>query len=278
MTVEFLRSGSVRDLYIDQGDLILFASDRVAVHGITLPTPIPDKGRILTSLTLWWFERLADIIPNHIISTANLPAGFSGRAIRCRLLKMVPMEFIARGYLAGSGLEEYELTGRVSGIDLPPGLVRGSKLPAPIFTLARKGEPGERDVPCDFNALVNECGIETACEIRRITLEIYRRGATYLAERGIILADTKVEFGWTSDGGIMLGDEVLTSDSSRFWLRNNWQPGVIQFALDRQFVRDWLMKIGWSGRSSPPLLPADIVAEARNRYVMSFTYITGGKW
>ncbi|TDB72153.1 phosphoribosylaminoimidazolesuccinocarboxamide synthase, partial [Actinomadura sp. KC216] len=236
--MELVHSGKVRDVYADGDDLILVASDRVSVYDVVLPTLIPDKGKILTQLSLWWFEQLSDIIPNHIISATNVPDEWEGRAVRCRRLTMLPVEWIARGYLTGLGLKEYEKSGAVSGVPLPSGLVEGSKLPEPIFTPTTKATEGH-DEFITYDDVVTEIGADTAAHLKQVTLDIYKRGASLAAERGIIIADTKLEFGRAADGTLTLGDEVLTSDSSRFWPADQWQPGGPQHSLDKQYVRDW---------------------------------------
>jgi phosphoribosylaminoimidazole-succinocarboxamide synthase len=274
--VELLHSGKVRDVYLDGDDLILVASDRVSVYDVVLPTPIPGKGAVLTQLSLWWFDQLADVIPNHVIST-DVPAEWAGRAVRCRRLRMVQVECIARGYLAGLGLREYEATGAVSGVPLPPGLVEGSKLPEPIFTPTTKATEGH-DEFITFGDVVDQEGAETAGRLRDITLEVYRRGAALAAERGIIVADMKLELGWAPDGTLVLGDEVLTSDSSRFWPADSWEPGRAQFAFDKQFVRDWAAGTGWDKTPPAPEVPADIVASTQARYIEVYERITGKPW
>jgi phosphoribosylaminoimidazole-succinocarboxamide synthase len=278
--VELLHSGKVRDVYADGEDLILVASDRVSVYDVVLPTPIPDKGKLLTQLSLWWFDQLADIVPNHVISATDVPAEWAGRAIRCRRLSMVQVECVARGYLTGSGLVEYRQHGTVSGIPLPAGLVDGSRLPEPLFTPSTKAPLGQHDEAIDFDRVVAEVGKETAETLRELTLEVYRRGAALAAERGIIIADTKLEFGTTPDGTLMLGDEVLTSDSSRFWPADSWQPGRTQFAFDKQFVRDFAADpaLGWDKTAPGPEVPADVVEATRARYVEAYERITGNTW
>ena len=271
-----LHSGKVRDVYLDGADLILVASDRVSVYDVVLPTPVPDKGAVLTQLSLWWFEQLADVVPNHVIST-DVPAEWAGRAVRCRRLEMIPVECIARGYLAGLGLREYERTGAVSGVSLPAGLVEGSRLPEPIFTPTTKAEVGH-DEFIDFGDVVEQIGAETATRLRSITLDIYQRGAAIAAERGIIIADTKLEFGWAPDGTLTLADEILTSDSSRFWPADDWEPGRPQHAYDKQFVRDWAAGTGWDKTPPGPAVPADIVAATRARYIEVYERITGKSW
>jgi phosphoribosylaminoimidazole-succinocarboxamide synthase len=273
-----LYSGKVRDIYADGDDLILVASDRISVYDVVLPTPVPDKGRILTALSLWWFERLADLAPNHVLSSTDVPAEFAGRAIRCRRLSMVPVECIARGYLAGSGLVEYADRGTVCGVPLPPGLVDGSKLPEPIFTPTTKEAVGGHDQPMTYAEVEQKVGAGTARDLRELTVEIYRRGARIAAERGIVIADTKVEFGFDPDGALTIGDELLTPDSSRFWPADSWEPGHPQFAYDKQFVRDWSTSTGWNKQPPAPEVPAAVVAATRQRYVEAYERLTGETW
>ena len=271
--MELVHSGKVRELYSDDGDLIMVASDRVSVYDVVLPTPIPGKGQVLTQLSLWWFGQLRDVIPNHVISGTDVPAQWAGRAIRCRRLQMVPVECIARGYLSGLGLASYNETGTISGVRLPPGLGEGSRLPEPIFTPTTKAAAGH-DEPmtrADVAALVGE---PAAAELERATLEVYRRGAELAASRGIIIADTKLEFGRLDDGTLMLADEVLTPDSSRFWLASEWQPGRPQRSLDKQFVRDWSASLDWDRRPPGPAIPPDIVAATQARYQELYTRLT----
>ncbi|MGH8826390.1 MAG: phosphoribosylaminoimidazolesuccinocarboxamide synthase, partial [Jiangellaceae bacterium] len=233
-------SGKVRDLYVPEADesrLLLVASDRVSAFDHALQPAIPDKGRVLTAMSLWWFEQLADLVPNHVVST-DVPAAVAGRALLVERLEMVPVECVARGYLAGSGLVEYQQSGTVCGIALPGGLVDGSRLEQPIFTPATKAAPGEHDENVDFEHVVSLVGAEPAAELRRLTLDVYRRGEQIARERGIVLADTKLEFGRRSDGSLVLADEVLTPDSSRFWPLDGWQPGRAQPSFDKQYVRD----------------------------------------
>ncbi|MGO9779879.1 MAG: phosphoribosylaminoimidazolesuccinocarboxamide synthase, partial [Streptosporangiaceae bacterium] len=217
-------SGKVRDLYADGNDLILVASDRVSIYDVVLPTPIPDKGKILTQLSLWWFGQLTDIVPNHVISASDVPPEWAGRAIRCRRLEMIPVECIARGYLAGLGLASYQKSESISGVELPPGLTEGAKLPEPVFTPTTKAAAGH-DEPLTYTETADLLSAEMAAELEQITLEIYRRGAALAAQRGVLIADTKLEFGRASDGSLMLADEVLTPDSSRFWPADSWLPG-----------------------------------------------------
>jgi phosphoribosylaminoimidazole-succinocarboxamide synthase len=276
--VELLHSGKVRDLYADGDDLILVASDRVSVYDVVLPTPIPDKGRILTQLSLWWFEQLADLLPNHVISATEVPPEFAGRAIRCRRLRMVPIECVARGYLTGGGLTEYRAAGSVSGVSLPDGLREASRLPEPIFTPSTKAPAGQHDEPIPFSAVVEAVGADTAERLREITLDVYARGAALAAERGIIIADTKIELGWTPDGELLLADEVLTPDSSRFWPADSWQPGRPAYSFDKQFLRDWAAGTGWDKRAPGPEVPDDMVERVRARYVEIYERLTGKPW
>jgi phosphoribosylaminoimidazole-succinocarboxamide synthase len=276
--VRLVHSGKIRDLYADGQDLILVASDKVSVYDVVLPTPIPDKGKILTQLSLWWFGRLADIVPNHVISGTDVPAEWAGRAVRCRRLEMIPVECIARGYLAGLGLDSYRASGSVSGVPLPPGLAEGSRLPEPVFTPSTKATSGH-DEFMTFDDMAAEVGAEMAAELRRITLEVYQRGADLAAARGVIIADTKLEFGQAPDGSLVLADEVLTSDSSRFWAAEDWQPGRAQRYLDKQFVRDWSSTItGWDRRPPGPPIPEDVVSATRARYIEAFERITQELW
>jgi phosphoribosylaminoimidazole-succinocarboxamide synthase len=274
--VRHLYSGKVRDLYELDGDLLLVASDRISVYDVVLPTRIPDKGALLTQLSLSWFERLAEVAPNHVISE-DVPAEFAGRAIRCRPLTMVPVECIARGYLAGLGWQEYQKHGSVSGVPLPAGLVEGSRLPEPVFTPTTKASEGH-DEFMTFADVVGAVGGETAERLRELTLELYTRGAAHAAERGIIIADTKFEFGVDAEGVLTLGDEVLTSDSSRFWPAGEWQPGRPQRSYDKQIVRDWAAGTGWDKTPPGPAIPEDVVAATRLRYIEVYELITGNTW
>jgi phosphoribosylaminoimidazole-succinocarboxamide synthase len=276
--MKLVHSGKVRDLYEDGPDLIMVASDRISVYDAVLPTPIPDKGAILTQLSLWWFERLGDLVPNHVISATRVPAEWAGRAIRCRRLDMIGVECIARGYLAGLGLESYQASGAVSGVALPTGLVEGSALPEPVFTPTTKASLGEHDEFMDLGDVAAQVGRQTAEQLRELTLAVYRRGHQTALERGVIIADTKLEFGRAPDGTLMLADEVLTPDSSRFWPAGLWQPGRPQPALDKQFVRDWSLATGWDKRPPAPEIPADVVAATRARYVEAYECITGQGW
>ncbi|MGQ0624287.1 MAG: phosphoribosylaminoimidazolesuccinocarboxamide synthase [Sporichthyaceae bacterium] len=280
--MELLHSGKVRDVYLDHRDgvdeLVLVASDRVSVYDVVLPTPIPDKGAILTGLSLWWFSQLAGIVPDHVISATEVPAEFAGRAIRCRRLAMVPVECVARGYLAGSGTAQYHATGAVSGVALPPGLVEGSALPAPIFTPTTKAPVGEHDEPMSAAEVAAAVGPELASRLAEVTLQLYARGSAIAAERGIIIADTKVELGLDAAGVLTLGDELLTPDSSRFWPADRWSPGQSQPSLDKQFVRDWAAGSGWDKKPPAPAVPEHIVEATRARYVEVYERLTGRQW
>lgn len=276
--VELLHSGKVRDVYADGDDLILVASDRISIYDVALPTPIPDKGRLLTALSLWWFEQLADLVPNHVISATDVPAEFAGRAIRCQRLDMVPVECVARGYLTGGGLREYERTGAVSGVPLPRGLGEASILPEPIFTPSSKAPAGEHDEPITYADVVDKVGEATAERLRQITIDVYRRGAELAADRGILVADTKIELGWAPDGTLVLADELLTSDSSRFWPAESYQPGRVQFSYDKQYVRDWATGSGWNKLPPAPDVPAEVVEATRARYVEVYEKLTGNRW
>jgi phosphoribosylaminoimidazole-succinocarboxamide synthase len=274
-----LHSGKVRDLYrLEDGRLLMVASDRISAFDFILDTVIPDKGAILTQMSLWWFEQLSELVPHHIVST-DVPAAVKGRAVVCEALDMFPVECVARGYLTGSGLVDYRRTGEVCGVALPDGLVDGSRLPEPIFTPATKAAVGDHDENVSYDAVVQVVGEDTAAELRTLTLAIYRRAELIARDRGIILADTKLEFGSRPDGTIVLGDEVLTPDSSRFWLADLWQPGRSQPSYDKQIVRDWLTspESGWSRESGapPPPLPEGVVERTRAKYIEAFEKLTG---
>jgi phosphoribosylaminoimidazole-succinocarboxamide synthase len=275
--MELVHSGKVRDLYADDDDIILVASDRVSVYDVVLPTPIPDKGKVLTQLSLWWFGQLADVVPNHVISASDVPPEWAGRAIRCRRLEMLPVECIARGYLAGLGLASYQKSGAISGVRLPSGLPEGGKLPEPVFTPTTKAASGH-DEPLTYAETASEVGEETAAELQRLTLEIYRRGASLAAQRGVIIADTKLEFGRAPDGSIVLADEVLTPDSSRFWPADSWTPGRPQHSLDKQFLRDWSATLDWDRTAPGPPIPDGIAEATRARYTDVYERLTGTPW
>lgn len=280
--LQLLYSGKVRDVYSLGDDvLLLVASDRVSAYDHVLPTPIPDKGKILTQLSLWWFEQLADVVPNHLVD-AEIPAEFAGRATACRKLSMVPVECVARGYLAGSGWREYRQSGSVCGVPLPAGLLDGSQLPEPIFTPATKAPRGQHDENIAFSEVAAQVGADVAADLRRTTLEVYRRGADITARHGILLADTKIELGFDPDGRLLLADEVLTPDSSRLWPASEWSPGKPQVSFDKQIVRDWLdsPESGWAerDRQPPPALPNHVVEQTRASYIEAYERITGRQW
>ncbi|MEU0372977.1 phosphoribosylaminoimidazolesuccinocarboxamide synthase [Streptomyces sp. NPDC006283] len=280
-----LHTGKVRELYQNEaGDLVMVASDRMSAFDWVLPTEIPDKGRVLTRLSLWWFERLEDLIGNHVVSTElpeGAPADWEGRTMVCKSLRMVPVECVARGYLTGSGLAEYRQTRTVCGLALPEGLEDGSELPAPIFTPATKAAVGDHDENVSYEEVARQVGAETAAHLRQTTLAVYSRARNIARERGIILADTKFEFGFDGDE-LILADEVLTPDSSRFWPADSWEPGRAQPSYDKQFVRDWLTSpaSGWDRHSEqpPPALPQEIVEATRAKYLEAYELLTGTPW
>jgi phosphoribosylaminoimidazole-succinocarboxamide synthase len=277
--------GKVREIYdastpAAPDRLLLVASDRISAYDHVLPTPIPDKGRVLTALSVWWFEQLAPVLlsfgaSHHLISATDVPSEVAGRAMLVRRLSMLPVECVARGYLSGSGTVEYQRTGSIRDVALPAGLVEGSQLPSPVFTPSTKAEVGEHDEAIDFASVVSAVGATRASELRELTLALYRQGAEIAASAGIVLADTKFEFGVTPEGGLVLGDEVLTPDSSRFWPAATWSPGSVQPSYDKQYVRDWLTSSGWDRVSPPPELPADVVEATRERYVTAYERLTG---
>lgn len=281
-------SGKVRDLYAPVGPdgatvpdrLLLVASDRLSAYDWMMSPEIPDKGAVLTRLSLWWFDQLADLVPNHVLST-DVPAAVAGRAVLVRTLDMLKVEAIARAYLTGGGLEEYQAKGSVSGVALPDGLVDGSRLPEPVFTPTTKAPVGEHDLPMTFAEVEAALGTDVAAEVSRLTRAILSRGNEIAGARGILIADTKVEFGVAPDGsgGLVLADEVLTPDSSRFWPAELWEPGHPQPSYDKQFVRDWLTspESGWSRSSgeAPPELPAQVVEQTRAKYVEAYERLTG---
>jgi phosphoribosylaminoimidazole-succinocarboxamide synthase len=276
---EHLHSGKVRDLYtLPSGELLMVASDRISAYDFVLDTPIPDKGEILTRMSLWWFDQLADLVPNHVVST-DVPDAVRGRAVVCEQLEMFPVECVARGYLTGSGLLDYRASGEVCGIELPPGLEDGSRLPVPLFTPATKAELGDHDENVSYDAVVATVGADAAERLLDLTLRVYARAEELARERGIILADTKLEFGRRVDGTTVLGDEVLTPDSSRFWPAADWAPGRAQASYDKQIVRDWLTspESGWDRHSgeAPPPLPQVVVDRTRARYVEAYELLTG---
>ncbi|MCW2576842.1 MAG: purC [Modestobacter sp.] len=288
MTVPFelVARGKVRDVYAVDGDrLLLVASDRISAYDHVLPTPIPDKGRVLTALSGWWFEQLAPVLAEHdaghhllaagpALVDEGVPAEVAGRSMLVRRLSMLPVECVARGYLSGSGTVEYQRTGAIVDVPLPAGLVEGSRLPEPVFTPSTKAAVGEHDEAIPFAGVVAAVGAEQAEALRSLTLALYRRGAEIAESAGIVLADTKFEFG-TAEGRLLLGDEVLTPDSSRFWPATTWSPGAAQPSYDKQFVRDWLTVSGWDRVSEPPELPEDVVAATRDRYIKAYEQLTG---
>ena len=283
---EHIYSGKVRDLFrTPEGRLLFVASDRISAFDYVLPTEIPDKGRILTALSLWWFDKLSDIVPHHVTNAA-VPPEVKGRAMICIELDMLPVECVVRGYLAGSGLAEYQAKSSISGVNLPPGLKNGSHLPKTIFTPATKAAIGEHDENITFDETVVMIGQEEAQELRRLSLEIYERAELLVWERGLILADTKFEFGIATSGKlagkIVLADEVLTPDSSRYWPADTWEAGGSQPSFDKQFVRDWLTSpdSGWDMDSGepPPALPEEIVEKTRAKYIEAYETVTGKKF
>lgn len=276
LDLPLLHAGKVRELYAlpDQNSMLMVATDNISAFDWVLTSRIPDKGAILNQLSLWWFEQLAGLVDNHVLST-EVPDAVRGRAVICDQLEMIPVECVARGYLTGSGWIEYQQNRSVCGVPLPEGLTDGARLPEPIFTPATKAALGDHDENVDFDTVVGQVGRETAEEIRRLTLEVYATAERMARERGIILADTKLEFGRRADGTIVLADEVLTPDSSRFWEAASWPESLDSF--DKQFVRNWLLAQDWdrNGDEPPPPLPADVVAATRDRYASAFSRLTG---
>ena len=272
-----LRSGKVRELYTNEkGELLLVASDRISAFDYILPTEIPGKGKLLTQLSLFWFEMMSDLVPNHLIST-DVPAEFAGRGVIVKPLEMFPVECVARGYLTGSGWNEYKQSQSVTGIALPAGLLDGSQLDSAIFTPATKADVGDHDINISFEKATEVVGAADATVLRDLTLALYTKAHGYAATRGIILADTKFEFGRDDQGKITLGDEALTPDSSRFWSADTWKPGGAQPSFDKQYVRDWLLQSGWDKKSTPPELPQEVVEKTYERYSAAYTLLTGRK-
>lgn len=272
-----LRSGKVRELYTNEkNELLLVASDRISAFDYILPTEIPGKGRLLTQLSLFWFEMMSDLVPNHLIST-DVPEEFAGRGVIVKPLEMFPIECVARGYLTGSGWSEYKQTQSVTGIALRAGLLDGSKLDEAIFTPATKADVGDHDINISFEKAAEVIGLADAKVLRDLTLALYTKAHDYAATRGIILADTKFEFGRDAQGKITLGDEALTPDSSRFWSADTWKPGGAQPSFDKQYVRDWLLQSGWDKKSTPPELPSEVVEKTYERYSAAYTLLTGRK-
>ncbi|MBV9368769.1 MAG: phosphoribosylaminoimidazolesuccinocarboxamide synthase [Frankiales bacterium] len=281
-----LHSGKVRDLYaVGDEHVLMVASDRISAFDYILPTEIQDKGAVLTALTLWWFEQLADVVPNHLVTAdvADYPESLQpyadalrGRSMLCRRLSMAPVECVARGYLTGSGYNDYVATGAICGHVLPAGLVDGDRLPTPIFTPATKAEMGEHDENVTREQVAATVGAALAAELEELTLAVYARAASLAEDRGVIVADTKLEFGHDGDGRLVLGDEVLTPDSSRFWPADGWVPGQPQPSFDKQFVRNWLLhESGWDRNSPPPPLPDAVVEQTRAKYVEAYERLTG---
>ncbi len=281
-----LSRGKVRSLYdLGDGTLAMVASDRISAYDVVLDTTIPDKGAVLTQLSLWWFDQLADLAPNHVVSPvppAGAPASWTGRTMVVRRLGMVGVECVARGYLTGSGLAAYRATGTVCGIELPPGLTEASRLPEPLFTPTTKAAVGDHDEPMTYGEVARLVGPELAASLRELTLAVYSRAAETAAQRGILLADTKIEIGRDTDGTLVLADELLTPDSSRFWPADGWAPGRVQPSFDKQYVRDWLTSpaSGWDRGSGapPPPLPEEVAARTRDRYVQAYERLTGSAW
>ena len=271
-----IHAGKVREMYaLPAGDVLMVATDNISAFDYILPTPIPGKGAVLTQLSLWWFERLRDLVPDHVVSV-DVPDAVRGRSVVVEKLDMVPVECVARGYLTGSGWAEYQRSRTVCGVPLPDGLRDGDKLPAPIFTPAIKAELGEHDENVDLATIARLHGDELAARLRDLTLEVYARAERIAARRGIILADTKFEFGRRDDGTLVLADEVLTPDSSRFWDADLWRPGESLPSFDKQYVRDWLAEqSGWDRETTPPELPAEVVEATRARYVEAYERLTG---
>ena len=278
--MQLIHQGKVRDVYADGPDeLILVASDRISVYDVVLPTPVPDKGRLLTALSMWWFEQFADV-PNHVISASDVPAEFAGRAVRCRRVDIVPVECVARGYLAGLGWEAYSASGSISGVALPPGLREGDRLPAPIFTPTTKTPPEQgHDMPLTFDEVAAQVGAPLAEQLRSLTVGLYARAAKIAESRDVILADTKFEFGLTPSGELLLADEALTTDSSRYWRVEDWKPGQRQVDYSKQYVRDWAFDLGsWDKTPPGPEVPPDVVAETLRRSIAMYERITGTTW
>jgi phosphoribosylaminoimidazole-succinocarboxamide synthase len=275
--LEHLSSGKVRDIYaVGEDRLMLVASDRISTFDVVHPTPIPDKGKVLTGLTAFWLERTGEICPNHLISYTDVPEELRGRAMLVERLRMAPVECVVRGYITGSGWKDYQATGAICGIDLPEGLRESDQLPEPIFTPATKAEVGDHDENVDFERAAEIIGDrELLEELRRLSVELYELGAAHARERGIILADTKFEFGRRADGTIVLGDEVLTPDSSRFWPADGYEPGHGQPSFDKQYVRDWASGSGWDKTPPAPALPDDVIARTRELYIDAYERITG---
>jgi len=273
--LKLLSSGKVREIYEWEDDLLMVASDRISTYDVVMPTPIPDKGKVLNRMSVFWFGLTGDVVPNHFISE-DVPEEVAERAMRVRKLEMYPVECVVRGYLSGSGWKEYKEEGAVCGIELPAGLVESDQLPEPIFTPATKAEVGDHDENIDFDRAAEIVGDRALLEeLRRISIEVYKRGSQHAAQRGIILADTKFEFGRHAGAEIVLGDEVLTPDSSRFWPAASYQPGATPPSFDKQYVRDWASETGWDKTPPAPELPADVVEQTRAKYIEAYERVTG---
>ncbi len=273
--LKLLSSGKVREVYEWEDELLMVASDRISIYDVVLPTPIPDKGKVLNRMSIFWFELTQDIVPNHFISN-DVPEEAVERGMRVKRLEMYPVECVVRGYLTGSGWREYKEGGAVCGIELPPNLLESDKLPEPIFTPSTKAEIGDHDENVDLARAAEILGDRALLdELARISIEVYQRGAERAAEHGILLADTKFEFGRHAGAEIVLGDEVLTPDSSRFWPAASWAPGKTPPSFDKQYVRDWATAQGWNKTPPAPELPADVVEQTRAKYVEAYERITG---
>jgi phosphoribosylaminoimidazole-succinocarboxamide synthase len=272
--LQLLSSGKVREIYAWEDDLLMVASDRISIYDVVMPTPVTDKGKVLNRMSEFWFDLTAEIVPNHFLSN-DVPEEVTDRAMRVRKLDMYPVECVVRGYLSGSGWKEYREGGAVCGIELPAGLLESDKLPEPIFTPATKAEIGDHDENVDFERAAEIVGDRALLEeLRRVSIEVYERGAAHAAERGIILADTKFEFGSHAGAEIVLADEVLTPDSSRFWPADSYEPGKTPPSFDKQFVRDWASEQGWDKTPPAPELPADVIEQTRGKYVEAYERIT----
>jgi phosphoribosylaminoimidazole-succinocarboxamide synthase len=273
--LELTASGKVREMYAIENDLLMVASDRISAYDVVLPTPIPDKGAVLTRMSVFWFETTGHICPNHML-TDEVPEEVAGRGLRVQKLEMHPVECVVRGYLSGSGWREYKQLGSVCGIELPEGMQESDRLPEPIFTPATKADVGEHDENIDFERAVEIIGDRALMEnLRDTSMALYEHAAAHALERGIIIADTKFEFGSSAGAEVVLGDEVLTPDSSRFWPADDYEPGRSQASFDKQYVRDWLDESGWDHTPPGPELPDDVVANTRAKYVEAYERITG---
>jgi phosphoribosylaminoimidazole-succinocarboxamide synthase len=272
-----IAQGKVRDIYEAGPDhLLMVATDRISTYDVVHPTPVPDKGKVLTGISAFWFDRVADIVPNHVVSFTDVPDEVRGRAMLVERLEMFPVECVVRGYITGSGWKDYQASGAICGIALPAGLDESEQLPEPIFTPATKAEIGDHDENVDFDRAAEILGDRALLEeLRRVSIEVYKRGAEQAAKHGILLADTKFEFGKDAGAEVVLGDEVLTPDSSRFWPADSWEPGVTPPSFDKQYVRDWATAQGWDKKPPAPELPPDVVEQTRAKYVEAYERITG---